>query len=363
MMRDMADVIKMKVVGVGGAGNNVVDRMKSLGLGDITFVNINTDRPNLMKSAADERVQIGEKLTKGRGAGSKPEVGRMAAEEDRNNILKIFEHTDVAFLTAGMGGGTGTGAIPVVADAAREMGVLTIAVVSTPFHWEGQRKMRTALEGIEILKDKVDTLFVIPNDNISKVADQKVSFVNAFAVSDDVLNRAVGGIADLLRSTYYINLDFADLKAILRNSGLAHLGIGEASGKGKVEEAAAAVIHSALTETSVDGARRVIVNLVVSPDLPMEDVTALMEKIYAAAHPDVNLIFGLGYDEAMTDALRVIIIATDFDRDGEARREDEETAAAVAAAVEKQRAPQPGQPGSSEEEDWDTWFQTLFGDK
>ena len=354
----MSDVVNMKVVGVGGAGNNVVSRMRSSGLDGVTYVNINTDRPTLVASAADERVQIGEKLTHGQGAGSKPEVGRMAAEEDRNNILRVFENTDAVFLTAGMGGGTGTGAIPVVADAAREQGVLTIAVVSTPFKWEGPRKMRTALAGIETLREKVDTLFVIPNENIRKVTDQNVTFANAFSVSDEVLNRAVGGIADLLRSTGFINLDFADLKAILRQSGLAHLGISEASGKGKVDEAAAAAIHSDLTETSVNGARRVIVNMTVSQDLPMEDVTTLMEKIQEAAHPDANIIFGLGYDETLVDALRLIVIATDFaGEDGTEEKKTDAPNDAAAAAVEKQRGGEKG----VEDEEWDTWLKDLFG--
>ena len=347
----MSDVVNMKVVGVGGAGNNVVSRMRYSGLDGVTYVNINTDRPTLVASGADERVQIGEKLTHGQGAGSKPEVGRMAAEEDRNNILRIFEHTDAVFLTAGMGGGTGTGAIPVVAGAAKEQGVLTIAVVSTPFKWEGPRKMRTALAGIEALREKVDTLFVIPNENIRKVSDQNVTFANAFSVSDVVLNRAVGGIADLLRSTGFINLDFADLKAILRESGLAHLGISEASGKGKVDEAAAAAIHSDLTETSVNGARRVIVNMTVSQDLAMEDVT--------------NIIFGLGYDESLVDALRLIVIATDFAGEGGEEKPSEasaEASAAAAAAVEKQRgAAQEGK--SVQDEEWDTWLEELFGKK
>ncbi|MBR3059064.1 MAG: cell division protein FtsZ [Oscillospiraceae bacterium] len=355
----MSDVVNMKVVGIGGAGNNVVSRMRSSGLDGVTYVNINTDRPTLVASAADERVQIGEKLTHGQGAGSKPEVGRMAAEEDRNNILRIFENTDAVFLTAGMGGGTGTGAIPVVADAAREQGVLTIAVVSTPFKWEGPRKMRTAEAGLEALREKVDTLFVIPNENIRKVSEQNVTFANAFTVSDEVLNRAVGGIADLLRSTGFINLDFADLKAILRQSGLAHLGISEASGKGKVDEAAAAAIHSDLTETSVNGARRVIVNMTVSQDLAMEDVTTLMEKIQAAAHPDANIIFGLGYDETLVDALRLIVIATDFDGEAGAEGKPAEAAKdAAAAAVEKQRSGEP-----EDDDEWDAWLMKYFGNK
>ncbi len=373
MMIQMSDVVNMKVVGVGGAGNNIVSRMRSSGLEGVTFVNINTDRPTLLASSADERLQIGEKLTHGQGAGSKPEVGRMAAEEDRNNILHVLENTDAVFITAGMGGGTGTGAIPVVADAAKELGILTIAVVSTPFKWEGPRKMRTALAGIEALREKVDTLFVIPNENIRKVTDQNISFANAFSVSDDVLNRAVGGVANLLRNTGYINLDFADLKSILRQSGLAHLGISEASGKGKVDEAAAAAIHSDLTETSVNGAKRIIINLTVSEDLSMEDVTSLMEKIHEAAHPDANIIFGMGYDPELVDALRLIVIATDFSGEeaadaaktktretaplpGAAPAEAEDTAAAAAG---KQRRGENG----AEDPEWDKWLTDLFNKK
>ena len=363
----MSDVVNMKVVGVGGAGNNVVSRMCASGLDGVTYVNINTDRPTLAASAADERVQIGEKLTHGQGAGSKPEVGRMAAEEDRNNILHIFEHTDAVFLTAGMGGGTGTGAIPVVADAAREQGVLTIAVVSTPFKWEGPRKMRTALAGIETLREKVDTLFVIPSENIRKVSDQNVTFANAFSVSDEVLNRAVGGIADLLRSTGFINLDFADLKTILRGSGLAHLGIGEASGKSKVEEAAAQVIRSELMETGIAGARRVIVNVTISPDLPMDDVSAVMDRIQEAAHPDANIIFGMGFDEKMADALRLVVIATDFEdasgagEEAPAAAPTKETRRSGGGRQERREAPSEAEQDTGVSgDDWQKIIDTFF---
>ena len=336
----MADIINMKVVGIGGAGNSVVSRMKRSGMSGVSYCAINTDKSALASCPAEEKLIIGERLTKGQGAGSRPELGRMAAEESKNAIQKLFEGVDAVFLTAGMGGGTGTGAIPVVA-----------------FRWEGARKMRTADQGVQALMEQVDTLFVIPNDNLRKVTDQKVSLANAFAVSDEVLIRAVGGIADLLRSTGFINLDFADLKTVLRSSGLAHLGIGEASGKSKVEEAAAAVIHSELMDTDIQGARRLIINIIGSPDLPMDDVTAVMERIQLAAHEDANIIFGLGFDENLMDALRLIVIATDFG-DGPAlaapAREE------VAEVVEKQKAAPSASEKGAADEDWDSLFKKFF---
>lgn len=378
----MLEVENIKIVGVGGAGNNVVSRMMVAGISDVTCININTDKATLAASGADERLQIGEKITRGQGAGSKPEIGRLAAEEDRNAIAKLLEGTDALFLTAGMGGGTGTGAIPVVADIAREMGILTVAVVSMPFRWEGPRKMRTAAEGLEILHKKVDTLFVIPNENIRKVSKAKISFAEAFSVSDEILNRAVTGIVDLLRSTGFINLDFADLKAILSNSGRAHLGIGEASGKDKVQSAAEQVIKSELTETGIANARRIIANLTVSPELEMDEVTGLMERIQEVAHPDVNLIFGLGYDETLVDALRIIVIATDFDEGikpvaaAEPKKEPRAesgargrfAAAAQPASRAAQEAPEEEAPvsrraerGPKVDENFDGWFDKYFG--
>jgi cell division protein FtsZ len=260
-----------------------------------------------------------------------------------------------------MGGGTGTGAIPVVAEAARSAGALTVGVVTLPFRWEGARKMRTAEQGVQALMEQVDTLFVIPNDNLRKVTDQKASLANAFAVSDEVLIRAVGGIADLLRSTGFINLDFADLKTILHSSGLAHLGIGEASGKNKVAEAAAAVIHSDLMDTDIHGARRLIVNVISSTDLPMEDVMAVMEHVQEAAHEDANIIFGLGFDEQLMDALRLIVIATDFGEQTAAAEPARQEAAVVA---EKQRtAPPPAEKKEVKqdaEEEWDKIWKKFY---
>jgi cell division protein FtsZ len=356
----MAEIINMKVVGIGGAGCSVVSRMKQSGIGGVSYCAINTDRSALGSCAAEEKLAIGERLTKGQGAGSRPEIGRMAAEESKNAIQKLFEGVDAVFLTAGMGGGTGTGAIPVVAEAARSAGVLTVAVVTMPFRWEGARKTRTADQGIQALLEQVDTLFVIPNDNLKKVTDQKVSLANAFSVSDEVLIRAVGGIADLLRSTGFINLDFADLKTVLRSSGLAHLGIGEASGKSKVEEAAAAVIHSELMDTDIVGARRVIINIIGSPDLPMEDLSAVMDRIQQSAHEDANIIFGLGFDENLMDALRVIVIATDFGDGSFGTSPDREE---VAEVVEKQKAApsaaEKAEKGASDD-DWDALWDKFF---
>jgi cell division protein FtsZ len=333
----MSDIINMKVVGIGGAGSNVVSRMKDSGMGGVSYCAINTDVSALASCSAEEKLAIGERLTRGQGAGSKPELGRMAAEESKNAIEKLFEGVDAVFLTAGMGGGTGTGAIPVVAEAARSAGALTVAVVSLPFRWEGGRKRRTADQGVQALLQHVDTLLVIPNDNIRKVADQKASLANAFGVSDEVLIQTVGGIADLLRSTGFINLDFADLKTVLRSSGLAHLGIGEASGKSKVAEATAAVIHSELMDTDITGARRLIVNVIMSPDLSVDDVDAVMDPIRETAHEDANIIFGMGFDEHLMDALRIIVIATDFDRAEAAVPVPE----AVTEVVEKQQKAPP----------------------
>jgi cell division protein FtsZ len=344
-----SDVIRIKVVGVGGAGNNVVSRMMLNGVSGIEYVNINTDKPTLTVSGANVRVQIGEKLTHGQGAGSNPEVGRMAAEESRNSIAKVFEETDAVFLTAGMGGGTGTGATPVTAEIARDSGALTIAVVTKPFKFEGATKMKRAEDGIKELLKKVDTLFVIPNENLKKVSEQKITFANAFEIADGVLNKAVSGIAEILRHTGYINLDFADLKTIMRKSGLAHLGVGEASGKGKVEEAAKDAIYSELTETSVDGARRVVINVTGSMDLSMEDVENVVGRVQKAAHPDANIIFGVDFDERLIDAMRVIVIATDFESAEEKAKEQ-----AKAAALKKAAEPvPPPKAKSAEDEDWD----------
>ncbi len=365
------DVVRIKVVGVGGGGNNVVSRMVASGVEGIEFVNLNTDKPTLMASGADQKIQIGEKLTQGQGAGSDPNIGKLAAEEDRNNIAKLFEDTDAVFITAGMGGGTGTGAAPVVAEIAKESGVLTIAVVTTPFKFEGSAKMRRAEAGIAELLNKVDTLFIIPNEKLKEVSEQKITFANAFAVADGVLNQAVTGIAELLKNTGFINLDFADLKTTLCNSGVAHLGVGEASGKGKIEEVAKEAIYSKLMGTSVDNARRIIINVTGSEDIGMDDVEKLVGKVQNAACPDANIIFGVDFDDTLVDAVRVIVIATDF-ADSKARRPEPEDKFSKAfpesspAEEAKEETPAPApeaepklESAASSAEDDDAWQSLL----
>ncbi|MDR2605658.1 MAG: cell division protein FtsZ [Oscillospiraceae bacterium] len=310
---EISDVIRIKVVGVGGGGCNAVSHMMREGVKGIKFTAINTDRPALNVSAADFKLQIGEKITGGKGAGSDPNVGRKSAEESKNSIQKIFEDTDLVFITAGMGGGTGTGAAPIVAEAARSAGVLTVGVVTKPFPFEGARKARIADEGIEKLKSQVDTLIVIPNEKLSKVSPEKITLANAFAIADGVLRQAVVGIADVLRRTNFINLDFADLRTILKDAGFAHIGIGRAEKKDKVINATTQAIQSPLMETSIRGARRVLINITGSPDLLYDEVEEVVGAVKEAASADANIIFGMGLDEGLSDELIVVVIATDFD--------------------------------------------------
>ncbi|NMA38041.1 MAG: cell division protein FtsZ, partial [Papillibacter sp.] len=307
------NVVNIKVVGVGGAGNNVVNRMVDSGTKGVEFIAINTDKQVLSVSKADQKLQIGEKLTHGQGAGSDPEVGKKSAEENRNNIVKAFEDTDMIFITAGMGGGTGTGAAPVVADIAKEAGILTVGVVTKPFSFEGKRRMVQAEAGIQELLKKVDSLLVIPNDRLKYATDQKVTMFNAFEIADDVLRQAVTSISDLIKNTGFINLDFADVTTIMKDAGYAHMGVGRATGKNKAEEAAKAAVSSPLMETSIDGARGVLVSIVGSMDMGLEEVENAAGLVEAAAHPEANIIFGAAFDDTLDDEIRVIVIATGFD--------------------------------------------------
>ena len=334
------NVVTIKVVGIGGAGNNVVNRMVKTGTEGAEFIAINTDKPALANSCATTRLQIGEKLTHGQGAGSNPEVGKKAAEESRNNIAKALENADMVFLAAGMGGGTGTGAAPVVADIAKEMNILTVGVVTKPFSFEGKRRMNQAEEGISNLLGKVDSLLIIPNDRLKHATDQKLTFANAFEIADDVLLQAVTSIADLIKNTGFINLDFADVTAVMHDAGYAHMGVGHAAGKGKAEDAARAAVASPLMETSINGARGVLVNITGSMDIGLDDVEAAASLVQEAAHPDANIIFGASFDETMDDEIRVTVIATRFD--------EKPTSSAApkaglftAAAAEKKEAPAP----------------------
>ena len=320
------NVVTIKVVGVGGAGNNVVNRMVASGTKGVEFIAINTDKQVLAMSSAGQKIQIGEKLTHGQGAGSDPEIGKRSAEESRNNIAKSFEDADMVFITAGMGGGTGTGAAPVIADIARETGILTVGVVTKPFKFEGKRRMDQAMVGIEELLGKVDSLLIIPNDRLKYATDQKITFANAFEIADDVLRQAVTSISDLIKNTGFINLDFADVTTIMKNAGFAHMGVGRAAGKGKAEDAAKAAVASPLMETSINGARGVLVNITGSQDMGLEDVEAAANLVQAAAHPDANIIFGATFDDEMDDEIRVTVIATGFDEPPTAGKTEEKPA-------------------------------------
>ena len=306
-------VVNIKVIGVGGAGNNVVNRMVSTGTKGVDFVAVNTDKQALNISSAAYKIQIGEKLTHGQGAGSDPEVGRKSAEESRNQIAKALEETDMVFITAGMGGGTGTGAAPIVAELAKEQEILTVGVVTKPFGFEGRRRMQQAEGGIEELRTKVDSLVIIPNERLKHATDQKITFANAFEIADDVLRQAVQSISDLIRDTGFINLDFADVTAVMKDV-LAHRGVGRAAGKGKAEEAAKMAISSPLLETSINGARGILINVAGSPDIGLEEIEQAAGLVQAAVHPDANVIFGATFDETLDDEIRVTVIATGFEK-------------------------------------------------
>ena len=324
------NVVRIKVIGVGGGGNNVVNRMVRSGTRGVDFVAVNTDKQALNVSSATYKIQIGEKLTHGQGAGSDPEVGRKSAEESRAQISKALEDTDMVFITAGMGGGTGTGGAPIVAEIAREQGILTVGVVTKPFGFEGRRRMQQAEKGIEELQGKVDSLVIIPNERLKHATDQKITFANAFEIADDVLRQAVQSISDLIRDTGFINLDFADVTAIMKNAGMAHMGVGRAAGKGKAEEAARMAISSPLLETSIHGARGVLINVTGSMDIGREEVEQAASLVQDAVHPDALTIFGATFDESMDDEIRVTVIATGF--------ADGKSAAAAAPAEEKKAA-------------------------
>ena len=312
------NVVTLKVIGVGGAGNNVVNRMVKSGTQGVEFIAVNTDKQALSVSNADQKIQIGEKMTHGQGAGSDPEVGKRSAEESRNDIAKALENADMVFITAGMGGGTGTGAAPTVAELAREAGILTVGVVTKPFKFEGKRRMDQANAGIQELLGKVDSLLIIPNDRLKFATDQKITLANAFEIADDVLHQAVTSISDLIKNTGFINLDFADVTCIMKNAGFAHMGVGHAAGKGKAEEAARMAVASPLMETSINGAHGVLINITGSEDMGLDDIESAASLVQEAAHPEANIIFGATFDPNMEDEIRVTVIATGFDENATA---------------------------------------------
>ena len=362
------NVVEIKVIGIGGAGNNVINRMAKVGAPGVELIALNTDKPALSMSAADTKVQIGEKLTHGQGAGSKPEVGKKAAEESRNNIAKVVENTDMVFIAAGMGGGTGTGAAPVVADIARETGILTVGVVTKPFSFEGKRRMDQANEGIAELLGKVDALLIIPNDRLEHATEQKLTLANAFEIADSVLQQAVSSISELIKGTGFINLDFADVTAILKDAGYAHMGMGKAAGKGKAEEAARAAISSPLMETSINGARGVLMNITCSADTDFADIKSAASLVHEAAHPDANIIFGVAFDDGMDDEIRVTVIATRFD-ENPAKSVPETRSNFYSGGAETKDTPAPApeakpepKPEPPEEDPFDTIFK-IFNNK
>ena len=310
---DVNEFAKIKVIGVGGGGNNAVNRMIESGVKGIDFIAMNTDRQALFSSRAEVKLQLGEKLTRGLGAGANPEIGEKAADENRDEIMEALKGADMVFVTAGMGGGTGTGAAPVVAQIAKELGILTIGVVTKPFTFEGPKRLKQAEKGVNELKDFVDTLVTIPNDRLLQIADKKTTMVEAFEMADDVLKQGIQGISDLIAVPNLINLDFADVKTIMSNKGIAHMGIGMAAGDNRAVEAAKQAVRSPLLETSIEGAQSVLLNITGGEDLGIFEVNEAADLIRESVGKDANIIFGAGIDESLSDEIKITVIATGFD--------------------------------------------------
>ena len=328
---------KIIVVGVGGGGNNAVNRMIDEQIAGVEFIAVNTDKQALQLCKAPTLMQIGDKITKGLGAGARPEIGEKAAEESAEEISAALKGADMVFVTCGMGGGTGTGAAPIIAQVAHDAGILTVAVVTKPFRFEGANRMKQAEAGIANLTDKVDSMIIIPNDRLKFVTDQKITFANAFGIADDVLKQAVSSISELVgySENVIINLDFADVSAIMRNAGQAHMGVGSATGRDKAEQAAQAAVSSPLLETSINGATGVLINIAGSHDLGLDDVETAANIVMEAANPDANIIFGAAFDDELQDEMRVTVIATGF---AEKRQSPAKPIGAFSAAQEKTSA-------------------------
>ncbi len=309
---NQAGMATIKVVGVGGAGNNGVNRMVENGLKSVEFISVNTDRQQLNVSKANKKIQIGEKLTRGLGAGANPEVGKCSAEESKSEIAEALKGADMVFVTAGMGGGTGTGAAPIVAEVSKEMGILTVGVVTKPFPFEGKRRMMQAESGIEELRQNVDTLIVIPNEKLLQVVEKQTSIMDAFKMSDDVLRQGVQGISDLITIPGLVNLDFADVKTIMLDAGVAHIGIGRASGEHRAQEAARQAIHSPLLETSIEGAGGVLLNVTGGKDLCLLEISEAADLVQKSVDADANIIFGAVIDEKLENEIVITVIATGF---------------------------------------------------
>jgi cell division protein FtsZ len=307
-----SSIARIKVIGVGGSGGNAVNRMIASEVSGVEFWCINTDAQALAQSQAPKRLQLGQKLTRGLGAGGNPSIGQKAAEESREEIAAALEHTDLVFITAGMGGGTGTGAAPIVAEVAKEIGALTVGIITKPFTFEGRRRQNQADEGLEALRSRVDTLIVIPNDKLLSVASEQTTMQDAFKIADDVLRQGVQGISDIITIPGLVNVDFADVRAVMADAGSALMGIGIGSGKSRAREAATAAISSPLLEASIDGARGVVFNITGGSDLTLHEVNAAAEIIYEVVDPNANIIFGAVIDERMQGEMRITVIATGF---------------------------------------------------
>ncbi len=359
--------VSIKVIGVGGGGNNAVNRMISSQIKGVEFVAINTDRQVLRNSDAATHLVIGEKLTKGFGAGANPQIGARAAEESIEEIKALLQGTDMVFITAGMGGGTGTGAAPVVARVAHEMDILTVGIVTKPFGFEGARRMNQAIEGINELSQYVDSLVVIPNDRLKQVTDTRITLQNAFEVADGVLSRGTQSISDVINVPGFINLDFADVSAVMKNAGHAHMGVGSATGKDKAELAAKAAISSPLLESSISGAHGILICISVSPDVGLEDVTVASDLISAEAAPDANVIWGVNFDYELEDEMRITIIATGFDNHSATQPRKTATSAPEAPArpARTEAAPAPApkreKPRASADEELDRLMREFGG--
>ena len=344
---------RILVIGVGGAGNNAVNRMIDENVEGVELIAINTDKQILSQSRATTKIQIGEKLTKGLGAGAKPEIGALSAEESIDDIKAALSGADMVFVTAGMGGGTGTGAAPVVAKVAHDMDILTVGIVTKPFEFEGKKRMAQAEQGIEEFAKYVDSLVIIPNERLKYISENRITLFNAFSEADDILRKGVQSISELINVAGFINLDFADVTSVMANSGLAHMGIGSGTGKDKAEIAAKAAISSPLLETSIHGAMGVIISISASPDIGLEDVDIAAGMVRAECNDDANIIFGVGFDENLTDEMRITIIATGFSSNGN------ETKAAPATSMRSTFAAKKVEPAQKPVDD-DDFLDGLF---
>ena len=352
--------VNIRVIGVGGGGNNAVNRMISTNMRGVDFISVNTDRQAIRRSDASTQLVIGEKITMGFGAGANPAIGARAAEESIEEIKNILQGTDMVFVTAGMGGGTGTGAAPIVARVAKEMGILTIGVVTKPFAFELKRRMDQAEAGIAELSKYVDSLVVIPNEKLKQISDTRITLANAFEIADDVLRRGVQSIAELITVPAYINLDFADVTSVMKDAGCAHMGVGAANGKDKAEVAAKAAISSPMIETSMKGATGVLISITASPDIGLEDVDLATTIISKEAAPGANVIWGVAFDNELDDEMRITIIATGFDKKPEDDAPVAKAAPAAKKTVVREAAPAAD---DADDDDWASYIGAFGGRK